>query len=159
MMRRGLLTRGLLFFGAALVGPIPAIADEPHCFDAFVSAKILRQTPTPASDCGDDCIVMSWPWILDLEVEHVLKGRAPTGRLTVLTVQHTYFRTGLGARRWWLRRNMLGGFNVLMEAETTPSRCAKDTPPAQPYVTPSEGQTLRDLRRDGERQYGPGPHE
>lgn len=163
MMRGGLITQVLLALGAALAASMASHADaivaEPDCFDAVVSATILRQTPTPISDCGDDCIVMSWPWILDLDVERVLKGRASSGPLTVLTVQHTYFRTNLGARRWWLRRNTLGGFNVLQpRTEATPPRCPKDTPPAQPFVTPPEGQTLRDLRRDGERMYGQGRH-
>jgi hypothetical protein len=159
MKRWGSVTHAWLALGAALVGPMAAharaVAAEPNCFDALVSATILRQTPTVLPDCGNDCIVMSWPWILDLDVERVLEGRAPSGPLTVLTVQHTDFRDDLGARRWWLRRNTLGGFNVLrFEAEAKPPRCPLETPPARPFITPPEGQTLQDLRREGERRYG-----
>ena len=124
----------------------------PECFDALVVGKALRQSPTAFSDCGDDCIVMSWPWIVDIDVRRVLKGEAPTGRITVFTVQHTDRRTNRGTR-WWLRRNASGVFNVLgVENENELPRCASDTPPVAPYVRPTEGRTLEDVRREGEQQ-------
>src|SRR5256885_16317405 len=83
------------------------------CFDALVSARIVRQTPTVIGECGDTCIIMEWPWIVDLDIRRVLEGNVPSGRITVLTMQHTYFRRGLGTSRWGLRRNSLGNFNVI----------------------------------------------
>ena len=137
--------------------PATEPAAEPSCFDVLISARIIRQTPTNVPDC-DDCIVMSWPWIVDLDVEHMMSGRVPSGALTVLTLQHTYFRTDLGARRWWLRRNQLGGFNVLRHDEgVRPPRCPADASAARPYVRPAEGRTLEDLRREGEERYGSRP--
>jgi len=144
---------------AALTGLAQAeeTAEAPECFDALVQARMLRQVPTPFPDCGDDCIVMSWPWIIELDVERVLSGAAPPGRLTVLTVQHTEYIAGRGASRWWLRRNDLGGFNVLrLGDEALPARCAKGAPAAHPYIRPAPGQNLGDLVKDGERVYGSG---
>lgn len=135
----------------------PAFASEAECFDAEVSASISRQTPTVMPDC-DDCIIMSWPWIIELQVERVHAGRLEEGPTTVLTVQHTYYRRDLGARRWWLRRNTLGAYNALRPHEgETPQRCSADRPAARPYIQPADGKTLEDLRREGEEHYGPGP--
>jgi hypothetical protein len=132
-----------------------ARADEPSsaqdCIDALVSAKIVRQVPSIFPDCGDGCIVMSWPWFVDFEVKRVLKGRAPTGRITVLTVQHTSFRLDLPARPWALRRNDLGGFNLIRTGDSQQlPLCHRDASPAPPYIRPSEGRTLADLIREGE---------
>lgn len=135
----------------------PAFASETECFDAEVSASISRQTPTVMPDC-DDCIIMRWPWIVELQVQRVHSGRLPRGQVTVLTVQHTYYRRDLGARRWWLRRNTLGAYNVLQPDEgETLQRCSADSPAARPYIQPSDGKTLEDLRREGEERYGPQP--
>lgn len=160
------MTRGLgkAFIGALAAGSIVAgiaradEADEPPpCYDARVMASLARQIPTPIPDCGEDCIVMSWPWVLDLQVEAVLAGRAPRGRLTVLSVQHTYLRNERPGR-FWLRRNTLGGFNLLRLGDgPKPRRCAKDAAPDDPYITPGEGRTLEDLRREGLDRYGEGP--
>jgi len=135
----------------------PAVASETECFDAEVSARISRQTPTIMPDCGD-CIVMRWPWIVELQIEDVHSGRLERGPATVLTLQHTYYRSDLGARRWWLRRNTLGAYNILQPDEgETLKKCAADSPAARPYIQPSDGKTLEDLRREGEEHYGPGP--
>ncbi len=160
------MTRGLgrVFIGALAAGSIVggiARADEPEepppCFDAQVLATLVRQVPTPIPDCGDDCIVMSWPWILDIKVDTVLAGGARRGPLTVLSVQHTYLRSGRPGR-FWLRRNSLGGFNLLRLGDgPKPRRCAKDAAPDNPYITPAEGRTLEDLRREGLDRYGEGP--
>jgi hypothetical protein len=130
-------------------------ADAPECFDAQVYASIVRQTPTTFPDCGSDCIVMSWPWILELNVKRVLKGNITANRITVVTVQHTYYRTDLGALRWLLRRNSLGAFNVLAGDDLARlARCPRGTEPAKPYVNPPRGKTLVDLAREGGARYG-----
>ena len=151
---------GLTILAAAAPFAVAAASEaeaEPDCFDAAVSASIVRQVPTLHPDCGKDCIIMSWPWFVELDVERVEEGEAPTGRLTVLTVQHTYYVRDLGVRHWWLRRNAHGGFNMLrLGARPRPSRCAKGTPPARPFIRPGPGRTLRELMREGEAVYGPG---
>ena len=125
---------------------------KPECFDAQVLARIIKQTPTAFPDCGKDCIVMSWPWIDELDVERVIRGSAPTGRLKVLVVQHTRYRDDLGSRRWWLRRNDLGGFNLLRlgEGEHT-NQCAKTAPPARAHLHPGPGQTLDGVEKEAEK--------
>lgn len=132
----------------------PALASEAECFDAEVSATITRETPTVAQRCGDDCIIMSWPWIVELHVRRVHSGQLERGPLTVLTVQHTDRRRNLGALRWQLRRNTLGTFNVLQSEDGAFQPCPADTPPASPYIQPADGQTLDDLRREGTTYYG-----
>ncbi len=130
-----------------------ATTETSDCFDVLVSARPVEQIPTAIPEC-DDCIVMSWPWILDLDIEQVIKGHAPGDRLKVLNVQHTYLRADRWGR-WWLRRNTLGVFNALRPEEgTTPRRCPKGTPPARPFVSPGDGQTLDDLERESERLFG-----
>ena len=148
-----------LLFAAATIwmAVSPALASETECFDAEVSASISRQTPTVMPDC-DDCIIMTWPWIVELQIQQVHSGRLERGPATVLTVQHTYYRRDFGARRWWLRRNTLGAYNALQPDEgETPQRCSADSPAARPYIQPSNGRTLEDLRREGEEHYGPEP--
>ena len=131
-----------------------ALAEEAECYDAEVSGRIVSQIPTVFPDCGDDCIVISWPWILDLDVRRVHSGDARRGRMTILAVLHTDYRRDLGSRRWKLRRNDLGGFNLLRGAENITARCADDEPPATAYIKPPDGQTLEDLRREGREHYG-----
>lgn len=129
-----------------------AIAQDAECYDAEVSARIVSQTPTVMGPC-DDCIIISWPWIIDLDIRRIHSGDVRPGRLTVLSVQHTHFRQDLGSRRWKLRRNDQGGFNLLREAEITTARCANDSAPAVAYITPRDGQSLEDLRREGRAHY------
>ncbi|WP_199229156.1 hypothetical protein [Caulobacter endophyticus] len=118
--------------------------------DKVVKARVLRETPTAAYDCGPDRIVMSWPWIVELNVGRVLSGHATTGRLTVLTVQHTHTLRGRQYHLRWLQRNTLGAFNVLsVDPRNPPLQCAADAPPARPYVQPPDGKTLLDLEREG----------
>jgi hypothetical protein len=160
-MKRGRLGWLIVASGAALVAPSShAAAEEAEadCFDALVYASIARQTPTIQPDCGDDCIVMRWPWIVELDVERAIKGKVPSSRLTVLTVQHSDYRADLGMRRWWLRRNDLGGFNALsFDERVRYPRCPEGTPPAAPFVRPGNGRTIRDLQREGDRHYGKAP--
>ena len=130
-------------------------AARDDCFDARVSARILRQIPTTLPDCGRDCIVMAWPWFMDLRIERVLEGEARRGPLTVLTLQHMRYRTDLGGRRWWLRRNSEGGFNVLrLSDDARPERCAAGSPPAPAYIRGSRplAEVRREAERDAERQ-------
>jgi len=131
----------------------PAAAEEAQmeCFDALVSARIVRQVPSEMPDCGEGCIVMQWPWFLDLRVRRVLEGEAQRGNLTVLSLQHSDYRSDLGTRRWWLRRNSQGGFNLLRRnPDDRPPRCAPGSPPAPAYIRPSASRTLADYRREAE---------
>jgi hypothetical protein len=133
---------------------VPATAAEPvseDCFDALVSARIVRQIPTVMPNCGNGCIVMIWPWFLDLRVRRVLEGEAQRGNLTVLSMQHTDYRRDLGVRSWWLRRNSQGGFNLLRRSpDDRPPRCAPGSPPAVAYIHPGGPRTLADYRREAE---------
>jgi len=138
---------------AAFAAPA-ASASTPDCFDAIVLARIVKQVPTAYPDCGKDCIVMSWPWIVEFDVDQAVAGTAPSGRLKVLAVQHTDFRHDLGTRRWWLRRNDLGGFNLLRFGESEHlDQCTADGPPARAYLHPSAGQTLDDVEKEGEKAW------
>ena len=149
--------RVLFLLGLPLVlatgGVSNAMAQDTACYDAEVSARIVSQTPTVMPGC-DDCIIIRWPWFLDLDVRRVHDGDIRRGRLTVLTVQHTDFRRDLGTVRWKLRRNSLGGFNVVWFGDDPAQRCSSDQPPTPAYITPREGQTLEDLRREGREHYG-----
>jgi hypothetical protein len=128
------------------------------CFDALISARIVRQTPSVIPDCGDGFIIMSWPWFIDLDVQRVLRGEAPRGRLTALAVQHTYYRAHLGNLRWWLRRNSAGGFNVLrLEDKERPSLCAQDAAPADPYIHADDDRTLDNYVGQGKGDTDPTP--
>ena len=148
-----LMLRAFAILTVASATPLTA-ATEADCFDVEVSANIVRQTPTVAPEC-DECIIMRWPWIIDLRVRRVHQGSVALGSLTVLTVQHTDFRSDVGSRRWLLRRNTLGGFNVVYQPdEGKLQRCSADMPAAMPYIRPADGQTLDDLRREGEKHYG-----
>jgi len=138
---------------AAVWSATNALAQDADCYDAEVSARIVSQTPTVMGHC-DDCIIISWPWIVDLDVRRIYSGDLRRGRLTVLAVLHNDFRRDLGARRWKLRRNNQGGFNLLRNAEEVTARCANDAAPATAYITPPDGQTLEDLRREGRAHYG-----
>jgi hypothetical protein len=146
-----LIAAGLIGFSAS---GRASNSTEVECFDAEVSATILRQIPTVIPEC-DDCIIMRWPWFVDLRVRRVHEGLGTRSDITVLTVQHAYYRTDLGARRWLLRHNTLGGFNVVVPPEKgSLPRCSEGAPPAAPYIRPADGTTLDDLRREGEARYG-----
>lgn len=148
--------RSIILLSAVVVtaafGTTSALAQDTECYDAEVTARIVSQTPTVMRNC-DDCIIMRWPWIVDLDVRRVHSGEVRQGRLTVLTVQHTDFRRDLGAVRWKLRRNSQGGFNVVWFGEDPQRQCSTGEPPALAYITPPDGQTLEDLRREGREHY------
>jgi hypothetical protein len=153
---------GALVIGFGLAGSAKAQGKPaaPECFDALVIASAIRQTPTRTPDCGGDCLVMRWPWILQLDVERVLRGTAPVGPVTVLSVQHTYWKVDHGGLPWRLRRNAYGGFNALTYGAKTPAvLCPSDAPPVAPLVKLNTGQKLDDLIAEGERIHGRGPKE
>ena len=128
-------------------------AQETGCYDAEVTAAAVSQTPTLMPDCGD-CIVMRWPWIVDLEVLRVRAGPLRPGTLTVLTLQHNDYRSDV--TRWRLRRNTIGGYNVVGVFGGGPTRrCASNEPPARAYITPTDGKTLEDFRREGRAYFYP----
>lgn len=121
------------------------------CYDAVVTARIVRQLPTVIPHCGADCIIMTWPWFVELDVRRVVIGTAPRGRLLTQVMLHNYYRDDLGTQRWWLRRNSLDGFNVLrVDDRSRPERCAADMPPANAHIRPGNGRTLLDLVREAE---------
>lgn len=125
------------------------------CFDAEVSARLIGQTPSVIPELDDGSIVMEWPWFLDFEIRRVLRGTAPTGKITVLSVQHTYWISNLGTKRWLLRRNDQGGFNLLGFADKSRLKlCPAGTPVAHAYLSPDKGNTLERLREEGEKRYG-----
>lgn len=158
-MRRSTTIATIL--SAMIIAEIPAaaaqdgVATTDDCYDALVTARIVRQIPSAFPDCGKDCITISWPWFVDLDVGRVLDGALTARKLSVLTVQHTSFRAGLRTRRWLLRRNRLGGYNArfLYEPRQKVRRCSTDAVPEEPYLRPSNGKSLADLRREGEELY------
>jgi hypothetical protein len=153
------MTIAVILLAMIVAGPFPAAAQDDadpafDCYDALVSARIVRQVPSAYPDCGDGCIIMSWPWFIDLDVRRVLDGALPNRKLSVLTIQHTSFRSRIGYRRWLFRRNALGGYNATTFFEPKEvQRCDPGMAPMKPYLHPSDGRTLDDLRREGEALY------
>lgn len=95
---------------------------------------------------------MSWPWFIDLEVERVLDGEFNEKKLTALAVLHTNYISK--TRVFLLRRNMLGGFNLLRpEKPESLTRCDAGVAAMVPYIRPAEGQSLEDYRRAGEKAW------
>ena len=122
------------------------------CYDTVVVAQVMKQTPSAFPDSDDGSIVMAWPWFLKLKVKRAVTGDIAARPIVVLSLQHTDFRKDLGLTRWWLRRNSLGGFNLLRLAESDGlSKCAPDEKPAAPFIRPGPGQTIDSLLKDAER--------
>ena len=144
-----------LCLGLLLCGSTAAMADEAgsgiQCYDAAVIARAVEQIPSEIPECGD-CIIMEWPWFLDLQVKRVISGQVQGKLIRVLSVQHTWKMPRDGT--WRLRKNSLGGFNVVLFWKVRPRRCPANAAPADPYIRPRNGRTLDDLRQDGERLYG-----
>lgn len=149
------MIRRALLYAATLVGlafPSTAIAGS-ACYDAKIRARPVDQIPSEAGDCGSDCIIMSWPWFVDLEVERVIDGTLSTKLVRVQTVQHTYSVSR--ETTWLLRRNAAGDYNVLIgEDGSALARCPADAAPVEAYIRPGDGNTLDDLRDTGIRRYG-----
>lgn len=133
-------------------------SDAKECFDALVVAKVVGQIPSDFPNTNDGYVFTSWPYFIDLKIERVIEGKIEGEKVTALSVQHTYWRSDLGARRWWLRRNALGGHNMLrIEDGARPPQCPAEAAPDRAYLTPGPGQTLEDMRKAGERRYGSRP--
>lgn len=116
-------------------------------------ARPVDQIPSEIGDCGADCIIMSWPWFLDLKVKHVIEGKIEAKTVTALNVQHTYLRSRYGV--WLLRRNSAGGFNILLREDTSGATpCTQDAPPVAPYLRTGAGQSLEAAREVGVSVYG-----
>ena len=127
------------------------------CYDVAVIARPVDQVPSDA-DCGADCIMSSWPWFIDLDIDHVVEGELSARTVRTLSVQHTYFLEQ--PRSWMLRRNGAGGFNILhAEDGIVPTRCPADAAPADPYIRPGAGRTLDDLREEGISRHGHHPRD
>lgn len=135
-----------------LAAPSAALA-EPVCYDAKVRALPVDQVPSEIGDCGSECIIMSWPWFVDLRVKRVIDGVLPSQMVRVLAVQHTYRIAREGT--WLLRKNTAGGYNVVVpEDGTALARCSDGIASVEPYIRPGDGQTLDALREAGIRRYG-----
>lgn len=125
---------------AILTGLVAASAAhaEPVCYDAKVLARPVEQVPSEIPMCRGDCVVVSWPWFVDLRVKRVLDGALPSKTVRVLAVQSNY-RVARDSI-WLLRRNTANGYNALSsEEETTVVRCAAEAAPLEPYLRPSAG--------------------
>lgn len=139
--------------------PLQGSAEEsdcpPPCYDTLVSAEIVNQVPSIIPDDPDGGIVMRWPWFVDLRVRRVIEGEVDAKLLTVLSVQHTDYRAGLRAKRWWLRRNTLGAYNAVgFSGDERVAKCAANAAPAEPYYRPADGKTLADVRREAAAFWG-----
>jgi hypothetical protein len=132
------------------------VAPTPACYDAIVRGVATSQIPGPSSSCDGECIVMSWPWFIEIRIDEVVEGRVTgflAGRhIRGLTVQHNYFVSRSMA--WMLRRNTNGGYNVILGAdEEATRRCPRGTAPQRAFLGASP-QALEALRLAGERRYG-----
>lgn len=149
------MNRNTCLIAAILVGlakPSAALA-ELACYDAKVRALPVDQVPSEIGDCGSDCIIVSWPWFVDLQVKRVIDGAHPGKMIQALTVQHTYRVSR--EEVWLLRENTAGGYNVVVPEEGAAlRRCSAGAAPVEPYVRPGDGHTLDDLRDAGIRLYG-----
>lgn len=133
----------------------PAHASDGECYDAKVVAQIVDQVPSIPPEFEDGSIILRWPWFIDLVVAKAIEGEVPKGQIRALSVQHTYWRSGLGRKHWLLRHNSEGGFNLLgLASELDLPRCEADQLPAPAFLRPAEGTSLGNLRREGEARYG-----
>jgi hypothetical protein len=97
-----------LVIAVLAIAASPAAAmTEPACYDVKIRARPVDQVPSEIRECGSDCIITSWPWFVDLQVERVIDGTLSEKVVRILTIQHTYFLPRSGT--WALRRNAAGG--------------------------------------------------
>lgn len=135
-----------------MAGSVAAAPQTGKCYDLKVEAKPIEQVPSEIPSC-DDCIVMRWPWFVDLAVKRVEEGNWRGRTVSVLTLQHTYRVSRYST--WLLRRNDAGGYNVVHpEDDERLARCAPEIAPARAVLRPGPGQSLESLRADAERRYG-----
>ena len=118
---------------------------ETDCYDLKVRAKPVGQFPTPFPN-DPNYIVISWPWFVDLEVSRVIDGRSNDPEISALAVLHSGYVDK--TRTWLLRENTLGKYNILRLAEPEKAkRCAQGVTRPEPYLRPSEGESLESLRQ------------
>jgi hypothetical protein len=127
-----------------------ALFNADDCYDLKIQARVIEQIPSEIPNCAD-CIIMSWPWFLDLKIRHILGGDRQPRVVRVLSVQHTYLKSRYGT--WRLRKNAAGGLNVV-SAEVAAQRCAISSPPTSAYIKPPKGESMDTLRAKGEKRYG-----
>ncbi len=124
-----------------------------NCYDVKLIARPIEQIPSEIPDCGSDCIIMSWPWFVDLKVTRVLDGQVADKTIGILTVQHTYMVRKDGV--WLLRMSSTGGYNALRYTEEHGiERCPAGTPPTRPYIGTGDPHALNALREAGKARYG-----
>jgi len=122
-------------------------AETAACYDAAIYARAVSQIAAGVPPSCEDCIVIQSPYFVDLKITRVWEGDVRRGRVTVLRMQHSKYRPSY--QTWYLRRNTAGGFNALRFGDDgPPPRCAIDAEPPQSCLTPPEGKTLDDLRRE-----------
>ena len=123
----------------------PPSVSQTDCYDLKVRAKPVGQFYTPFPD-DPNYIVLSWPWFVDLEVTRVIDGQLDDPKISALAVLHSAY--GSETRTWLLREHTLGGYNILRLSEPEKSKqCASGEALPEPYLRPSEGDTLESLRR------------
>lgn len=144
--------------GCATSAAVTSAQRTEECFDVLVLAKVVGQVPSDYAQSDDGYIVMSWPYFIDLNIDRVIEGQIEARKITALSVRHTYWRSDLGARRWWLRRNTASGYNILrIEDGAKPPQCPQGAAPDRAYLEPAPGQTLDEMRKAGEQRYGSRP--
>lgn len=143
---------------AAMVTQRPAFAsgslEKPggsweECYDAVLVATIGRQLSVPIPR-DIDWIIMRWPILVDIKVQHVLEGDVERSRWTVLALRHGRYRSDAGPLTLHLRRNRLGTFDIISSRD--PRRCASGKAADRGYVQPYRGRTLRDVIREAEEE-------
>ncbi|MEP3051118.1 MAG: hypothetical protein ABJP48_08430 [Erythrobacter sp.] len=125
-----------------------ARAEDAQCYDVKVRAKAVSQIPTVLPD-QPGFIVLTWPWFVDLRIRRVIDGELDANEVTALAVLHSEYTEK--HRIFLLRRNTLGGFNILgpEEPDEVP-KCEIEIGPARPYILADSAETLEDYRRAGE---------
>lgn len=130
-----------------------ATVPAPDCYDVKIRARAVDQIPSDIPDCGSDCIIMQWPWFIDLRVTRVLDGAIPDKIVRVLALEHTYYVKR--ERTWFLRKNGAGGYNVLTPEEGQRlNQCSADASPVKAYIDVASAQRLDEFREEGIRRYG-----
>ena len=140
-------TAFLAFAIAALSGcaTTSSTVNETDCYDLKVRAKPVGQFPTPFPN-DPNYIVISWPWFVDLEVSRVIDGRLNDPEILALAVLHSGYVDK--TRTFLLRENTLGEYNILRLADPQKSkRCDQGSDRPEPYLRPSEGETLASRRQ------------
>lgn len=113
----------------------------------------VDKVPSEIGYCGSDCIIMSWPWFVDLRVKCVVEGYLLSKLVRTLTVQHIYRLSHEGT--WLLRKNTAGGYNaVVPEGGVGLSRCSDGIASFEPGIRPGDEHAFNNPRDAGIRRYG-----